>query len=141
MRFTDQTLNLEELAVPEFQTAWQGVFKNRSEGQFHPNSLFDHCSCTLYAPISNFTCRKQKTSYGSAQRQLSFLRRGEKHTCPRLVPVICSILKSVINVDYHYCNKKTKCLEFDFVITFNTFTITQTPGSFYKERLVTSLET
>lgn len=55
MRFTDQTLNLEELAVPEFQTAWQGVFKNRSEGQFHPNSLFDHCSCTLYAPISNFT--------------------------------------------------------------------------------------
>lgn len=53
MIFTDQTLKLEELAVPEFQTAWKGVFKNMSES--HSIPILYHCSCTRYAPISNFT--------------------------------------------------------------------------------------
>lgn len=84
MRFTDQTLNLEELAVPEFQTAWQGVFKNRSEGQFHPNSLFDHCSCTLYAPISNFTCRKKKHHMDQHRGSYPFLEEGRNIHAPDL---------------------------------------------------------
>lgn len=52
MRFTDQTLNLKVLAVPEFQTTWEYL---KIGLKAIPSQFSDHCSCTLYAPISNFT--------------------------------------------------------------------------------------
>lgn len=53
-KFTDETLHLKVLDVPEFQTAPKRVHRTRSESNSIP-VLFGHCSCTLYAPISSLT--------------------------------------------------------------------------------------
>lgn len=65
----------------------------------------------------------------------SFPRRGKKNPRPSLVSLFGNIFKSVINLGC-YLNKKSKCLEFEFLCYFKLYYLSYS-ASFYKGRLLT----
>lgn len=115
-RFTDKTWHRCARRIPN---CCQRECRNGSEENSTQSLLFGHCSCTLYAPISNLTCWKKRMQL-SVQTQISPFLQEKNHTWPRSASIIWQYFQVAYQftlLDHCHFNSRNNSKCYQFYIT------------------------